>query len=274
LRQERQGGQERQENTSLSFLLGCLGVLGAPNRVARIGTVACTLRELSLKLTRLNRTRIKICGITRAEDALTAARAGADAIGLVFYPGAKRCISIERAREILRALPPFVTPVGLFVDQSIDEVRSTASALGLRHLQFNGHEEPRTIAELKEFVIIKAVRVARDSFAEELARWRETIARHSLPHLRGLVLETASAHPGGSGMENDWEAVHQAIQQGAFAGLPPIIAAGGLTPTNVADVVRRISPWAVDVSSGVEESFGIKSAQKIEAFVKAVRETE
>ena len=227
-----------------------------------------------LRFLRLNRTRIKICGITRAEDALTAARAGADAIGMVFYPGAKRCISIDRAKEILCSLPPFVTPVGLFVDQPIDEVRAIANALGLRHLQFNGHEEPQAIVELRDFVIIKAIRVARDSFTAELARWREAIARHSLSHLRGLVLETASAHPGGSGMENDWEAVHQAIQQGAFAGLPPIIAAGGLTPANVADVVRRISPWAVDVSSGVEESFGIKSAQKIEAFVRAVRGTE
>ena len=224
-----------------------------------------------LRFLRLNRTRIKICGITRAEEALTAARAGADAIGLVFYPGAKRCISVDRAREILRGFPPFVTPVGLFVDQPIDEVRSTANALRLRNLQFNGHEEPQAIAELKEFVIIKAVRVARDSFTAELARWRDAIARHSLSHLRGFVLETASAHPGGSGMENDWDAVHQAVQQGAFAGLPPIIAAGGLTPTNVADVVRRISPWAVDVSSGVEESFGIKSPEKIEAFVRAVR---
>lgn len=219
----------------------------------------------------MNRTRIKICGITRAEDALTAARAGADAIGLVFYPGAKRCISIDRAKDILRELPPFVTPVGLFVDQPIDEVRTTANALGLRHLQFNGHEEAQLIAELKEFVIIKAVRVARDSFAQDLARWRDAIARHPLSHVRGFVLETASAHPGGSGMENDWEAVHQAIQQGAFAGLPPIIAAGGLTPQNVAEVVRRINPWAVDVSSGVEESFGIKSAQRIGAFVNAVR---
>lgn len=218
----------------------------------------------------MNRTRIKICGITRAQDALAAARAGADAIGMVFYPGAKRCISLDRALEILRGLPPFVTPVGLFVDQPIDEVRGTANALGLRHLQFNGHEEPQAIAQLKEFVIIKAVRVARDSFLNELTKWRDAIARHSLFHLRGLVLETASAHPGGSGMENDWETVHQAIQQGAFAGLPPIVAAGGLTPQNVADVVRRISPWAVDVSSGVEESFGIKSVQKIEAFVGAV----
>ena len=226
-----------------------------------------------LRFIRLNRTRIKICGITRSEDALTAARAGADAIGLVFYSGAKRCISIDRAKEILCSLPPFVTPLGLFVDQPIDEVRSTANALGLRHLQFNGHEEPRAVAELKEFVIIKAIRVARDSFTAELTRWRDAIARHSLSHLRGLVLETASAHPGGSGMENDWDAVNQAIQQGAFTGLPPIIAAGGLTPTNVAAVVRRISPWAVDVSSGVEESFGIKSAEKIEAFVNAVRAT-
>lgn len=229
---------------------------------------------MSLRLTQLNRTRVKICGITRAEDALTAARSGADAIGMVFYPGAKRCISIDRAGEILRILPPFVTPVGLFVDQPIDEVRSTASALGLRHLQFNGHEEPSAIAELNEFVIIKAVRVAHDSFIEELAQWREAIPRLSLSHLRGLVLETASAHPGGSGMENDWDAAHQAIQQGAFTGLPPIIAAGGLTPANVADVVRRIDPWAVDVSSGVEESFGIKSTKKIEAFVNAVRCTD
>src|SRR3954462_10051953 len=104
------------------------------------------------------RTRIKICGVTRPQDAVAAARAGADAIGMVFYPKARRCISIERGREILRALPAFVTPVALFVDQDVEEVRHTAVSLGVRHVQLHGDESPADVAALGEFAVLKALK--------------------------------------------------------------------------------------------------------------------
>ena len=216
------------------------------------------------------RTRIKICGITRVEDALAAARAGADAIGMVFHAPAPRKVTLQRAGEILAALPPFVTPVGLFVDASAATIRETAQALGLRHLQLHGHEDAATVESLRNFVLLKAIRVSHDTFRAELNHWRDAIAQYGLSHLKGLVLETATAAPGGTGIANDWTFIKQCQQEGLFEGLPPMIAAGGLTPTTVAAVIRALQPWAVDVSSGVEVSRGIKSEAKILEFMEAV----
>jgi phosphoribosylanthranilate isomerase len=218
----------------------------------------------------MTRTRIKICGIGRVEDALAAARAGADAIGLVCYESAARYVPPGVAREILTKLPPFVTPVGLFVDSPVIQVRALAGPLRLRHIQLHGHEDAKCVRELPEFVVIKAVRVARETFAAEMNAWKEEIRRGGLSHFRGIVLETAADAPGGTGLVNDWDFVRECQAQGLFDGLPPIIAAGGLTPGNVAEVVRTLHPWAVDVSSGVEVTKGIKSAEKIEAFVREV----
>ena len=218
------------------------------------------------------RTRIKICGIGRPEDAAAAAAAGADAIGLVFHPPAPRCVSIERAREILAAVPAFVTPVGLFVDDDVDRVREVAAALGLRHVQLHGHEPPELIAALAPLVVIKAIRVEHATFGKTLSRWRAAVRSLGLINLKGLVLETAgTGQCGGTGVANDWETVRRHRAAGDFVGLPGIIAAGGLTPDTVAAVVRDVRPWAVDVSSGVEESPGRKSADRIRAFVAAVR---
>jgi len=219
----------------------------------------------------LSRPRIKICGVTRPQDAVAAAQAGADAIGMVFYPQARRCITLDRAREILRALPAFVTPVGLFVDQDVDEIRHVAAALHLRHIQLHGHESEDVVAALRDFTVLKAVRAARETLKVELDCWRENIASMELTHLRGFVLETpATGGPGGTGVENDWAAIADLQRAGVFDGLPAIIAAGGLRPENVADVVRRIRPYAVDVSSGVEATFGEKSAEKIDRLVAEV----
>jgi phosphoribosylanthranilate isomerase len=222
----------------------------------------------------LPRPRIKICGVTRPEDAVAAARAGADAIGMVFYPQARRCIPLDRAKAILRALPAFVTPVGLFVDQDVDEIRHVAGALHLRHVQLHGHESADVVAALRDFAVLKAVRAARETLAVELDGWRENIAALDLTNLHGFVLETpATAGPGGTGVENDWPAIADLQRAGVFDGLPPIIAAGGLRPETVADVVRRLRPYAVDVSSGVEASFGEKSPEKLERFVAEVART-
>ena len=220
------------------------------------------------------RPRIKICGIRRLQDALAAADAGADAIGLVFYPRARRCIDLETARQILRALPAFVSPVGMFVDQDPESIRQTASDLHLRHLQLHGHEEPSHVASLRQFAVLKAIKTSRDTLRAELDFWRESIASLDLRHLKALVLETPSASadaPGGTGQENDWATIEETQRAGAFEGLPPIIAAGGLTPETVASVIGRIHPYAVDVSSGVEEILGEKSPAKIKQFVDAVR---
>jgi phosphoribosylanthranilate isomerase len=216
------------------------------------------------------RTRVKICGVMRPQDAVAAARAGADAIGMVFYPQAKRCISTAIAREILHSLPAFVTPVALFVDQDVEEIKHLAASLGIRHIQLHGHESPATVAALRDFTVLKAVRASRETLAAELAIWRETMESLDLGNLQGFVLETPGSAPGGTGVENDWDAIAAQQQAGTFEGLPPLIAAGGLTPDNVAAVVRLLRPYAVDVSSGVEESFGQKSPERIAAFITAV----
>lgn len=204
------------------------------------------------------------------EDALAAARAGADAIGMVFHPPAPRNVDPQRAMEILAAMPPFVTPVGLFVDLPPARVSDAARSMNLRHIQLHGNETPEHVAHLREFTVIKALRVDPDHFGRELEMWREAIERLRLIHLQGFVLETAGTM-GGSGAPNNWEVVRRHRQHGDFIGLPQIIAAGGLTAESVGQVIRDLHPWAVDVSSGVESEPGRKSAEKIEAFIDAVR---
>ena len=219
----------------------------------------------------MSRTRVKICGVMRVEDAVAAARLGADAIGMVFFERAKRFISVDRAREILAALPPFLTPVGLFCDESPQKILDISAELNLRHVQLQGEESADEVVELSGLRVIKAIRVNRETISRELAHWRAMIRKHALTHLSGFVLETANTGvPGGSGVSNDWTLVKELQSRGEFAGLPHIIAAGGLTPETVAQVAREIRPWAVDVSSGVEESFGIKSEAKMKRFIEAV----
>jgi phosphoribosylanthranilate isomerase len=222
-----------------------------------------------------HRTRIKICGVCRPEDAVLAAQLGADAIGMVFHSVASRNISVERAREILAVLPPFVTPVGLFVDQPAEHVLRTAREIGLRHVQLNGDESSETISAVAPLVVIKAIKVERGRFGETLSAWRAAIRDHKLTNLAGFVLETAgTGKPGGSGVANDWETVVAGQRAGMFHDLPAIIAAGGLRPETVGDVVRTVRPYAIDVSSGVEETLREKSEAKVRAFVAAVRQAD
>jgi len=222
----------------------------------------------------MHRTRIKICGIMRPEDAAAAAAAGADAIGMAFYAKAARNISIERAKEIFSILPPFVSAVGIFVDAEARYILDVANTLGLRHVQLNGHESPERVIELRGLHAIKAVRVD-ERLSDTLATWRRATAEMNLANLRGIVLETGNTREaGGTGVPNDWSAIQRHRDAGAFEALPQLIAAGGLTPETVGDVVRSIRPWAVDVSSGVEISKGVKSVEKIQAFVRAVREAD
>jgi phosphoribosylanthranilate isomerase len=222
----------------------------------------------------VHRTRIKFCGITRPQDAAAAAAAGADAVGMIFHTASGRNVTIDRAKQILAALPPFVTPVGLFVNSSVEEIRHIAGQLNLRHIQLQGQEQPETISQLMDLAVLKAIHVKQDQLTAVLSTWKRSIATYSLSNLRGLHLETDTTAPGGSGVANDWPTIARAQLAGHFKGLPPIIAAGGLTPGNVGDVVRLLRPWAVDVSSGIESALGIKFIDKMDAFVAAVRDAD
>ena len=221
---------------------------------------------------RMQRVRVKICGVMRSDDAAAACRCGADAIGMIFHPASPRNISIAKAREILATVEPFTTPVGVFVDAQPREILDVCATLGLRTVQLNGQQTPEDIADLRGLKVLRAVRVTRGGLTAQLDDWRRAIASRSLPHLVGLVMEPGgTTRPGGTGVANDWDEVLSAQEAGAFVDLPPLIAAGGLRPETVADVVRRVQPYAVDVSSGVEQSLGEKSEALIRQFIEAAR---
>jgi len=202
------------------------------------------------------RTRVKICGITRVEDGLAAARAGADAIGLVFDPQSPRCVRLDQALAIAQALPPFVTVVGLFVNAGAATIHETLSRVPLDLLQFHGNEPPEQCRPYhRPYLKALSMKPDVDLHAME-ARYADAT---------GLVLDTySSAVAGGSGEAFDWTRVPRDLKK-------PVILAGGLTPANVAAAIRALRPYAVDVSSGVELSKGVKDAAKICAFIEAVR---
>ena len=217
------------------------------------------------------RTRIKICGITRVADALEAAQAGADAIGLNFWRGTPRCVEVGRAREIADALPPFVTKVALFVDPSPDDVRAVLDAVPIDVLQFHG-DEPRDLCSAFARPYLKAVKVKDGvDLLEYASRYGDA---------SGLLFDTfrIGAMPGGTGHAFDWSRLSPAVRAGLNA---PLILSGGLDADNVGDAIRTVRPWAVDVSSGVEERGpdgkprkGFKDAARIAAFVKGVRDAD
>lgn len=200
--------------------------------------------------------RVKICGITRVEDALAAVAAGADAIGLVFYAGSPRAVDVVQARRILAVLPPFVTSVGLFVDIPRAELEGILDSVPLDLLQFHGSE---SVEQCEGFnrPYIKALRVkAGDDISAAIDRY---------PSARGILLDTyVEGVPGGTGAVFDWSLVPQVASK-------PLILAGGLHPDNVAAAVAQVRPYAVDVSGGVEADKGIKDAARIAAFIRAAR---
>lgn len=204
-------------------------------------------------------TAVKICGITRLEDALTSIHAGAQAIGFVFYPSSPRYIAPTAAGAILRALPPFITTVGLFVDAPAEEVRAIVAQVPLQLLQFHGAETPAYCRQF-ERPYMKAVRMGPEVDLLQYARDYEDA--------RALLLDAyVEGLHGGSGVVFDWSRVP--------VNLPvPVILSGGLTVENVGDAVRRVRPSAVDVSSGVESAKGIKDAGKIAAFIAGVRNAD
>ena len=199
--------------------------------------------------------RSKICGITRIEDALIAAEAGADAIGLVFYAKSPRAVSIQQARDIVAALPAFVTTVGLFVNASHKELNDVLAGVALDLLQFHGDETPAE-CESYQRPYIKALRVKPgDDIAQLAAPYAKA---------RGILLDTyVPGVPGGTGAAFDWSLVPSGLPQ-------PVILAGGLSAANVQAAIEQVRPYAVDVSGGVEAGKGIKDAAKIRAFMQAV----
>ena len=217
------------------------------------------------------RTRVKICGITSVEDGLAAARAGADAIGLVFWPGTPRRVNFDQARAIINALPAFVTVVGLFVDPQPDAVRSILAEVPLDLLQFHGDEPPELCASFGR-PYIKAVPVKPESDLLEYA------SRFS--SARALLFDAfqPGGTPGGTGTTFDWRLLPPQLTDASSRRL---VLSGGLTPGNVAAAIRHLHPWGVDVSSGVEVTGedgqprkGIKSQAKIFAFIREVRSAD
>lgn len=221
------------------------------------------------------RTFVKICGITRVEDALAAGRHGADAIGMVLHADSPRLIPPRRAKEIISVLPDTVLPIGLFVDSPVELVLEISRKLAMTHVQLYGSDSVQELSRLDALKIWRAVPVS-GMLRHELQKLKAMMLLHPTTNLQALVLDTSDPHmAGGSGRPNDWAAVRAEQEQGHFARLPPLVAAGGLTHENVGEVIGLIQPWGVDVSSGVEDSEkGIKSSAKIEAFVRAVKEAD
>lgn len=204
------------------------------------------------------RTRVKICGITRIEDLTAAVDAGADAIGLVFYPGSARAVTIRTANQLLAVVPPFVSTVGLFVNADAALVRETLETLNLDILQFHGDEDAAYCMQFRR-PWIKALRVSAGVNLLEYAEHYKSAS--------GLLLDADVVGFGGGGKTFDWSLIPAELAR-------HFILSGGLSAENVGDAVRRIRPWGVDVSSGVEaldgKSKGIKDANRIRQFVAEV----
>ena len=204
-------------------------------------------------------TAVKICGITTPGDARQAAHAGAHAVGLVFHPASARHVSPAQARAVVDALPPFVMAVGLFVNAEPAEVAAVVSATGVQLLQFHGDESPAYCAAFG-MPYIKAIRVRQGVDLLQCSR--------RFQGARGLLLDAFhEQHHGGTGQQFDWSLIPSGLAL-------PIVLAGGLTPDTVEQAVRRVRPWAVDVSSGVESSKGVKDPAKVAAFIRGARNAD
>ncbi len=204
------------------------------------------------------RTRIKICGVSQEADIAAAVEAGADAVGFVFHPGSPRFVAPERAAQLARALPPFVTPVGLFVNASPAEIDRVLALVPALILQFHGDESPDVCNAFKR----PYLRVARITAGFDLLDFSRRFSE-----AQGLLLDAHVEGFGGGGKAFDWSLVP--------AGVPhPLVLSGGLRAENVVAGIQQLRPWAVDVSSGVESSRGVKDAAAIRRFCDAVREAD
>ncbi len=200
--------------------------------------------------------RVKICGITSIPDALDVANAGADAIGLVFYPKSTRFVTAEKAAEICSALPPFITTVGLFLNAEASDVQETLSKVSLDLLQFHGHETPEFCRSFGKPYIKALGTDGLQDFATNADQYHDALGILIDSHVLGKA--------GGTGQTFDWKLLPKNYSK-------PIILAGGLNPDNVAEAIRETSVYALDLSSGVESSPGIKSKAKIDALMREVK---
>lgn len=208
----------------------------------------------------MTRTRVKICGITSLEDALAAVAAGADALGFVFYPASQRSIEPALAAAIIQKLPPFVQTVGLFVNEESETVNQVATACSLDMVQLHG-DETAAYARTLTCRYIKALRITVADGPAPL---------HDFPEAAGFLVDASVAGAyGGTGSTADWQAALQVVASGR-----PVILAGGLNATNVAQAITVVRPYAVDVSSGVERTPGHKDPSKMLAFVAAVKDND
>jgi phosphoribosylanthranilate isomerase len=205
-----------------------------------------------------SRTRIKICGLTREADLDAAVQAGADAVGFVLYDKSPRHVSVQRAAELARRLPPFVTPVCLFVNATAAHIASALDALPMALLQFHG-DETLADCEAPRRPYLRAARVAPGFDLLDFAS--------RFPSAQALLLDAFVDGYGGGGKVFDWSLIPTDVPA-------PVVLSGGLNPANVIDGVLRVRPWAVDVSSGVEAAKGIKDAALIRRFCNAVREAD
>ena len=205
----------------------------------------------------MNEPRVKVCGVTRPDDAVLAASLGACAIGMIFWPGSPRAVDRARARDIVLALPPFVATVGVFVDQPMDDVLSIADVVGLTAIQLHGDEAPGAYARLPRRVI-KAVAVSGPSSAD---------AALAVPACATVLLDAHDpVRRGGTGRSIDWSIASRIARQ------RPVILSGGLGPENAAAAVDAVRPYAIDVSSGVESSPGRKDEARLRALFAALHE--
>lgn len=206
----------------------------------------------------MSRTRIKICGLTRPQDVRAAVDCGADAIGFVFYPPSPRAVDVERAAELVALLPPFVTAVGLFVNATPAEIDTVLARVPLQLLQFHGDESEFDCARYGR-PWIKAARMRPGVDLLEFSSFH--------PRASGILVDAFVEGYGGGGRTFDWSLIPKGFGR-------PLVLSGGLDADNVAEAVRRVRPWAVDVSSGVESAKGIKDAAKIAAFIAGVRHAD
>ena len=215
----------------------------------------------------MKRVRVKVCGLRDGETAAKIARRGADAIGLVFADS-PRWVSPEQAREVADALPPFVAAVGVFVDSAPAVLNRVAEKAALHYLQLHGQEPPEIVAQVDR-PVIKAFGVRDGRWLEEVRRWLDGVADHR--RVAAILLDAfkPGSH-GGTGERFNWKWVGDARAVGALEGLPPIILSGGLEERNVLTAIQVVQPWAVDVSSGVESSRGIKDVDKASRFITTV----
>ena len=217
-------------------------------------------------MTRPSRTRIKLCGLTEEEDVANAVAAGADAIGLVFYPPSPRHLSLARAATLAALVPPFVATVGLFVNPSAEQLLQAKNAARLSMLQFHGDETPEqchALAASMSLPFIKAFRVRPDTKPDDLLEY-DSICRAGGHLYSALLLDTWVDAYGGGGKVFDWSLIPEELA-------PRVVLSGGLSVHNATDAVLRVRPYAVDVSSGIERAKGVKDGEKMRAFAAAVR---